>query len=194
MLMLGIEIDGSDKTGIWRDRLPMLMLGIVIEGSARLVLGIVIEGSTRLVLGIVIDGSAKLIELRESDGILIKLSDGGDKLMVDGRLIEGSAILIELNEARPVLMDSDGIDKDESPAKIPLMPMLESRGVGIDKKPDGLIEEGMEMLGIGRILREAVQVVEAKPPMATRLQFPYGAIARPLFVGSKTAYRTPPQE
>ena len=74
------------------------------------------------------------------------------------------------------------------------MPTLESRGVGIDKKPDGLIEEGMEMLGSGSKLREAVQVVEDKPPMATRLQFPYGAKARPLFVGLKTAYRTPPQE
>jgi hypothetical protein len=80
MLMLGIEIDGSDRTGVWRDRLPMLMLGIVIDGSARLVLGIVIDGSAKLIEldGKLIEGSAMLRELNEGRPVSID-SDPSDK-------------------------------------------------------------------------------------------------------------------
>jgi hypothetical protein len=199
------------------------------EGGARLIElrdggceGITNELSDGGCEGMTIELIATLIELNEGgwegitnelkdsgcEGMTIELMDGGARLIVDGIVIKGGARLKGLREGRAVLMDSDPIDedggwlgmfKDESPARIPLMPMLEMRGVGIDRKPvgfidegggtlmDGMVMDGIVTLAIGRMPREVEQDVEDSPPMATRLQFPYGATATPLFVGSKTA-------
>jgi hypothetical protein len=148
-------------------------------------------------------------ELNEGgcDGMTMELIGGGARL-VDGTVIEGGARLKELSDGLAVLSDMDPMDKDggllgivrdERPASTPLISMLEMRGVCIDRKPvgfiddgegivmDGMVKLGMVTLAIGKIPRDAEQDVLDKPPIATRLQFPYGATASPLFEGSKTA-------
>jgi hypothetical protein len=71
MLKLGTDIDGGDRTGVWKDKLLKLREGTVIEGGARLT-----------VLGIVIDGGARLSELSDGgcEGITKELNEGGARL------------------------------------------------------------------------------------------------------------------
>lgn len=132
MEKLGDENDGSE-------RLPMLRLGIIIVGGARLM----------IMLGIVIDGSARLIELSEGGARLIELRDGGCEGMTN-ELTDGSARLIELSDG-----GREGIRNELSEGSAGLNELKEGGCEGITIEligggskliVDGIVIDGSAML------------------------------------------------